>query len=155
MGASEFRNIAVYGAGGNTIGYHILQTLLNKPDHFSVSVVARSSSKTAFPDAVNVIRLPDAPSHNDYVAAFRGQDAVVSALGFPAKLEEPKLIDAAVEAGVKRFVPSEYGINNCLPAARQLNPVFGAKGDVMDYLKEKESQGLTWTCIPTGLWLDW
>lgn len=102
-----------------------------------------------------MIRLPDSPSHEDYVAALRGQDALISAVGYPAKLEEPKILDAAVEAGVKRFIPSEYGLDNSQRVARQLNAVFAAKGDVIDYLKTKESEGLTWTSVPTGLWLDW
>lgn len=152
---SELRKIAIYGAGGDNIGHHILENLLSKPNQFDVSVIARSSSKTTFPAAANIIRLPESPSHSDYVSALKGQDAIVSAVGYPAKLEEPRIIDAAIEAGVKRFIPSEYGINYSLPAARALNPVFGAKGEVLDYLKTKEVEGLTWTVIPTGLWLDW
>jgi saccharopine dehydrogenase-like NADP-dependent oxidoreductase len=155
MSSSELRNIIVYGAGGNNIGFHILKNLLSKSEQFNVSVLARASSKTTYPPTAKVIRLPDSPSHADYVAALEGQDAVVSAVSYPAKLEEPKIIDAAVSAGVKWFVPSEYGIDNSLPATRQLNVVFGAKGNVQDYLKTKESQGLSWTGIATGLWLDW
>lgn len=152
---SELRNIAIYGAGGNNIGHHILKALASQPAHFSVSVIARASSKTTFPANVNVIRLPESPSHSDLVAAFKGQDAVVCAVGYPAKLEEPKLIDAAVAAGVKRFLPSEYGLNNSLPAAKELNEIFASKARVMDYLKTKEPQGLSWTCVATGMWLDW
>ena len=155
MSSSALRNIIIYGAGGNNIGHHVLQNLLSKPDQFTVSVLARAPSKTTFADAVNVIRLPDSPSHEDYVAALKGQDAVVSGVGYPAKLEEPKIIDAAVEAGVRRFLPSEYGLDNSQPVARQLNAVFAAKGNVIDYLRAKESEGLTWTSVPTGLWLDW
>lgn len=39
--------------------------------------------------------------------------------------EQFKFVDAAVEAGVKRYVPSEYGLNNLRPEARALNAVFG------------------------------
>lgn len=68
---------------------------------------------------------------------------------------ERKLIDAAVAAKVNRFLPSEYGVNNTNPVARSLCPVFDAKGAIIEYLKEKEPAGLTWTAVPTGLWLDW
>ena len=155
MSSSALRNIIIYGAGGNNIGHHILRNLSSKPTQFNVAVLARSSSTTTFSNAVNVIRLPDSPSHEDYVAALKGQDAVISAVGYPAKLEEPRIIDAAVDAGVKRFLPSEYGLDNSQVVARQLNAVFAAKGDVIDHLKMKESEGLTWTSVPTGLWLDW
>lgn len=66
-----------------------------------------------------------------------------------------KLIDAAIEAKVKRFLPSEYGLNNTHPAARALCPLFDAKGRIVEILKSKEPTGLTWTAVPTGLWLDW
>jgi hypothetical protein len=153
--SSELRNVAIFGAGGNNVGHHVFKTLLSQPDHFNVYVLARASSKTTFPPNVKVIRLPDNPSEADYVSAFQGLDAIVSAVGWPAKLEEKTLIDAAVAAGVKRFIPSEYGLVNTYPAARQLNPVFSAKAATMEYLQTKENEGLSWTSIPTGLWLDW
>lgn len=84
-----------------------------------------------------------------------GQDVLVSAIGFGAiELEKP-LIEAAIEAKVKRFLPSEYGVNNTNPVARKLSPVFDAKGKIIEYLKTKESSGLSWTAVSTGLWLDW
>ena len=49
-------------------------------------------------------------------AAFQGQDAVISLVGGTALGDQNKLIDAAIAAGVKRFLPSEYGsdtTNNC------------------------------------------
>lgn len=152
--SSALRNIAIFGAGGHNIGHHILLALLANPA-FKVTVIARASSSTAFPPEAHVLRIPDTPSHSDLVTAFKDQDVILSAVGYPAKLTEPQLIDAAIEAGVKRFIPSEYGLNNDLPAARALNPVFEAKGKVIDYLRSKESTGLTWTSVATGMWLDW
>lgn len=29
------------------------------------------------------------------------------------------------------------------------------KGKVQDYLKSKESTGLTWNAIGCGMWIDW
>jgi uncharacterized protein YbjT (DUF2867 family) len=152
---TSLRNIAIFGAGGHKIGHHVLHALVAEPAKLTVSVIARASSTTTFPSSVNVIRIPDSPSHTDLVSAFQNQDAIISAVGYPAKLQEPALIEAAIAAGVKRFVPSEYGLNNDLPAARALNPIFKSKGDVIDLLRSKESSGLTWTSIPTGMWLDW
>lgn len=89
------------------------------------------------------------------VEALTGQDALISAIGFGAiELEKP-LIEAAIEAKVQRFLPSEYGLNNTNPIARKLSPVFDAKGGIIDYLKTKESTGLSWTAVSTGMWLDW
>lgn len=65
------------------------------------------------------------------------------------------MIDAAVEAGVRRFLPSEYGVDNTNPAARELSPVFEKKGATIEYLQSEEGSGLEWTAVPTGMWLDW
>ena len=93
--------------------------------------------------------------HDQLVQALQGQDVLISAIGFGAVSLERNLIDAAIDAKVKRFLPSEYGVNNTDPAARALCPVFDAKGEIIKLLREKESTGLTWTAVPTGLWLDW
>lgn len=41
--------------------------------------------------------------------ALSGQDAVVSMIPIVALAEQQKLVEAALAAGVKLFVPSEYG----------------------------------------------
>jgi hypothetical protein len=89
------------------------------------------------------------------VKALAGRDALISAIGFAAIALQKSLIEAAIDAKVKRFFPSEYGVNNTNPAARKVSPVFESKGATIEYLKSKESVGLSWTAVPTGLWLDW
>jgi len=69
--------------------------------------------------------------------------------------DQKGIIDAAVKAGVKRFFPSEFGINGRSEAVRQLTPFFAVKQEMLDYLVEKENDGLTWTCLITGVLLDW
>ena len=150
----SYRSVALYGAGGDSIGHHILQALLAN-SQFTITIIARSSSTTKFPSSVRVVRIPASPSHSNLVEAFEGQDVLISAVGFPAQLSQHQLIDAAIEAGVKRFVPSDYGMDNMNPEMRKLSPVFESKGAVIDYLRAKEGVGLTWTSVATGLWLDW
>ena len=89
------------------------------------------------------------------VDAFKGQDAVVSAIGAAGLAEEIKLIDAAVKAGVKRFIPSEYAINNRNAKAAALIPFYSLKVQINEHLKAQESKGLTWTGIATGPAFDW
>jgi len=69
--------------------------------------------------------------------------------------DQKGIIDAAVKAGVKRFFPSEFGINGRSEAVRQLTPFFAVKQEMLDYLVEKENDGLTWTCLIIGVLLDW
>ncbi|KAK5046627.1 hypothetical protein LTR84_007388 [Exophiala bonariae] len=150
-----YRRVAVFGAGGTNIGHHVVKALASKPDLFTVEIIARKSSKSTFPTGVTVRYVDDDLPHQQLVEALTGQDALVSAIGYGAiELEKP-LIEAAIEAKVKRFLPSEYGLNNTNPIARKLCPVFNAKGEIIEYLKTKESTGLSWTAVPNGMWLDW
>lgn len=66
-----------------------------------------------------------------------------------------KFIDAAIKANVKRFIAGEYGSKTTEPRVNDAVPLFGAKVEVRDYLKSKESSGLTWTGIINGAFFDW
>ena len=69
--------------------------------------------------------------------------------------EHIKFIDAAIKAGVKRFIAGEYGSKTTEPRVNDAVPMFGAKVEIRDYLKSKESTGLTWTGIINGAFFDW
>ena len=65
------------------------------------------------------------------------------------------MIDAAVKAGVKRFVPSEFGCDTRNEKAMTLLPRhFKGKLETVQYLKEKEKDDLTWTSFVTGPFFD-
>lgn len=80
---------------------------------------------------------------------------MISVVGMGGFAEQKAMIDAAVQARVKRFIPSEFSVNTLSPAVRALVPVFQEKKDVIDYLVEKEKEGLSWTGVATGLLFDW
>lgn len=102
-------NVVLFGAGGSNIGHHLLEALVSDGT-FNVSVLARNSSRSSFHDSVNLIKVSDDFPHGDTVAALKGQDVVVCTSGIGAHDIQYKLIDAAIEAGVIRFIPSEWGI---------------------------------------------
>jgi len=56
---------------------------------------------------------------------------------------------------VKRFVPAEFGSNTANAKAVELVPIFKGKEEVTNYLKSKESEGLSWTAIVNGPFFDW
>jgi NmrA-like family len=72
-------------------------------------------------------------------------------------LEQIKMIDAAAEAGVKRFMPSEFGADR----RKGIHPDFAVlqqgKIQVFDHMikKSQENRDLTWTSLATGPLLDW
>lgn len=139
------------------MGSVLLTSLLSEPQ-FNVSVLARESSKSlnSLPEGVKkVYKIHDGYPLEEIVNAFKGQDAVVNAITSTQVEEQFKFIDAAIEAGIQRYVASEYGLNNARPEARSLNSVFDGKGRVQDYLRSKEPSGLTWHAIGCGMWIDW
>ncbi|KAH7128553.1 NmrA-like family protein [Dendryphion nanum] len=149
--ASEIKNVVLIGANGN-LG-RILLSALVQSKYFQVTVVNRVSSSDISYDGVIVVK--SAFTQSDLAKVFAGQDAIVSAVGAEGFNEQKTFIDAAIEAGVKRFIPSEFSTNTLSDAVLELVPLFNAKKAVLDYLKEKESTGMTWTGLAGGLLLDW
>jgi hypothetical protein len=94
-------------------------------------------------------------SPDSLATIFKGQDAVISVVGGTGFADQKPYIDAAVKAGVKRFFPSEFGINGQSKAVQELTPFFAVKQEVLDYLVEKEKDGLTWTGLIVGVLFDW
>ncbi len=68
--------------------------------------------------------------------------------------DQNKLIDAAIAAGVKRFLPSEFGSNTLDKRGHAIVPAFEAKFGTVTYLQSKEKE-ISWTSIVTGPFLDW
>ena len=95
---------------------------------------------------------------NELLEAFQGQDAVVCATSVTSVLLQFKLIDdAAVKAGIKRFIPAEFGGNKEHANAKNGEPIplQDDKNTVWDHLKARESENFSWTAIATGPFFDW
>ncbi|KAF3032922.1 hypothetical protein E8E12_004032 [Didymella heteroderae] len=161
----EIHNVLLVGATGS-VGAPILTALLGEPT-FRVTILSRETSSAQFPLHVPVIRVSDDYTLSELTTAFKDQDAVVSALSTtPVTRDEGtsglayRLINAALAAGVKRFIPSEFGANNLDPRPRGLVPVYDRKGAMLKYLiaacsSPNNTHGMSWTSISCGSWLDW
>lgn len=150
---SPFKNILIIGATGS-IGSVVLEALV-KESTFVVTALQRSSSKGSLPSNIKVVTIDDSYPSESLVSAFSGQDAIVNCMTSLAVGDQLRFIDAAVAASVRRYIPSEYGLNNNKPEARALNSVFREKGEIQDYLRSRESTGLEWMSIACGMWLKW
>lgn len=120
---------------------------------FNLTVISRKDSSAVFPAGVSVYKSDF--SNEDLQSAFKGQDVVISALGATGFGEQKKLVDAAIGAGVKRFIPSEFSSSSQDAEIIRLLPLFGQKSELIDYLKTKQSSGLSWTGVATSLLFDW
>ena len=117
-------------------------------------MLARPTSKATYPSTVKVTSV-DFNSISSLTPALQGQDAVVSVL--PSGIPEAQfpLIDAAIAAGVHRFIPSEFGGDGD-NAKTQALPFFQSKAKVAEYLHQKAQEGqITYTLFACGAMLDW
>ncbi|KAI1184124.1 NmrA-like family protein [Nemania serpens] len=149
-----FTNIVLVGATG-AIGSIVLEAL-ERDSSFNLTILKRESSKSRLPGHLKVITIADSYPIEDLTAAFRDQDVVVNCMTTFSVGNQFRMVDAAIAAGVKRYVPSEYGLNNMRPDAQALNSVFGNKGRLQAYLRAKADEGqIEWMSISCGIWLKW
>ena len=144
------KNVLIIGGSGN-IGSNVLSAVSATKGQFNISVLVRNSSGATFPDNVAVFRTRDDYPESDTMPAFKGQDAVISTISFAALGQQKSLVDSAVKAGVKRFIPSEFGADPSNERNLQVMPsFFGTKKEVLDHLRSVEGKGLSWTVIANG-----
>ncbi|TPX18602.1 uncharacterized protein E0L32_002459 [Thyridium curvatum] len=149
---SAIKNVAIAGAAGS-LGTVVLKHLIAS-NKFNITILRRVGSSSTYDSSLKVVDVDFAsvPSLTD---ALKGQDAVISTFGTTGFSLQTTLIDAAAAAGVKRFIPSEFGSNLDNPKTRAL-PVFAEKVKTQEALKEKaKTTGLTYTVIYNSAFLDW
>lgn len=145
---SAIKNVVIAGVTG-LLGPTIVESV--KKAGFNVTIFTRtsSSSEVTF-DGVKIAKI-DYGSVDSLVDVLKGQDAVVSALNHLHFDEQKALVEASVKAGIKRFIPSEYGLDVSIPAVRDI-PYLRPKGLIQDVLK---ASGMTYSFLYTGSFLEW
>ncbi|KAF2870755.1 NmrA-like family-domain-containing protein [Massariosphaeria phaeospora] len=111
-----FNTVALFGADGQ-IGERILSALLTSKRHtFKViAFIPPSGQLPGGTDTTNVVTKTfdlGKLTREDLASNLKGVDAVVSALNGEALIAQGTIQDAAADAGVQRFYPSEYGMHN-------------------------------------------
>ncbi|KAK4862855.1 hypothetical protein LT330_002988 [Penicillium expansum] len=145
--------VALVGASGN-LGPTVLSELLDAG--LTVTVLTRQNSNKTFDPRAQVEKV-DYESRKYLKAALAGNEVVVNTLGVGTVPREIylRLVDAAVAAGVQRFLPSEYGSDTTYPNAAKL-PIFADKIAAQEHLKKVSQQsGLGYSILINGPFLDW
>jgi hypothetical protein len=89
-------------------------------------------------------------SQADLAALFAPFDTVISCIGFAAGPgTQRKLARAAIEGGVKRFVPWQFGVNYDVIGRGSAQDLFDEQLDVRDLLRAQ--QGTQWMIVSTGM----
>ncbi|TKA65487.1 hypothetical protein B0A55_10085 [Friedmanniomyces simplex] len=145
------KHVVLVGATG-AVGAPVLKTLQDQ--HFDVTVFTRPTSNHSFPSNVHVSGV-DYEDVAGLTKALEGQDALISTIGFGGAPLQKNLLDAAIAAGVKRFLPSEFGCDTENQHVAAV-PIFRTKLEVMEYMEDKvKGTGTTYTCVYTNAFLDW
>ncbi len=149
------RKVTLIGANGK-LGPAVLHALISARA-FTVTVLSRSSSRSTYPDSVHVTYVSDDPPIEELVNALRGQDAIV--VTFPGSNSDlqVRLADAAAQAGVRRFIPADFGsCDSSSLRALDLMPLYRAKHNVRQHLQQLDSSSsLSWTSLVCGHFFDY
>ncbi|KAH7009644.1 hypothetical protein EDB80DRAFT_838451 [Ilyonectria destructans] len=147
----KIKTVGVLGGTGG-LGTYITKNLASS-GLFDVTVFSRASDPS-LPAGVKSapINYDDVESLTD---SFRGQDAIVAVIpGHLAELQF-KPIEAAIKAGVHRFIPSEYGVDIRNPLVRKM-PFMKTKQEIEQRLVDAAKEGkLTYTSIYGGGFVEW
>lgn len=95
-------------------------------------------------------------SKDSLIAEFSGHDAVVSTLGGSASHLQSRAIEAALHSSVRRFIPSEFGIDTADLALMKLVYPLQKKIETQNHLKKlaADHPGFSYTLLSTGPWFD-
>lgn len=134
------------------LGSAILPQLLEKG--FEVTLFTRSkSSVNDVPSGVHVAEV-DYSSLSSLTEAMKGKDVVICTITSSAIPEQKVIIDAAIQAGVKRFIPADFGALSTDPGAKDL-PIHVSVTQIRQYLSEKAEDGqIDYTVFSNGLFLE-
>lgn len=136
------------------LGSMILEALLLAQDRYHVTVLVREQPQQTSTQHVD-FRVVDYDSDLILTDALQNQDVLVSAIGKGALAFQPLLVRAAVRAGVKRIIPSEFGADLRNLRTRAM-PVYRLKVAVeIELEKLAASTDVTYTFIYTNCLLDW
>ena len=158
---TSITKVLLVGANG-TLGSVILKALL-QAESFEISLLLRSTDQLppAATSARNILISPEL-SPNELVDACTGQDAVIAAFQIHDVSHHLRLVEAAYLAGVRRYIPADFG--SCESSnleAQKYFPMYGKKiliRETFEGLAEKavsEGKPFTWTSIVNGHFFDY
>ncbi|KAF8485198.1 NAD-P-binding protein [Russula ochroleuca] len=145
---SGYTNFAVVGAG--TLGNYIIQQLLKDKAVGTVKevvVLTRQGSKTTVQGNAKVIHV-DYSNDESIKQALTGVHVVISTISGAALDVQGKIAAAAKEAGVKLFVPSDFGGIT----EGETEGIFGEKSNIQGQLK---ALGIPYAIFYTGPFADY
>ncbi|KAI4760324.1 NAD(P)-binding protein [Aureobasidium sp. EXF-3400] len=149
---STIKNVAILGASGN-FGTPITSALLAA--NFNLTIITRTTSTTSHPPSIPTLRIDYTLS--SLTTAFANQDAVICVVGPGGISLQKTFIDAAVAAGVSRFIIDDFGWGLTTKGFAEFSAIHAQRREGWDHARSEaeEVEGFTWTGLSTGNPIDW
>ncbi|KAI9506279.1 hypothetical protein GGI25_002277 [Coemansia spiralis] len=150
-----YKNIALVGGSGN-LAAHIIEAFKQAGSEFNVTILTRHESIDKARKAIEGysqfdIKGVDYTDKHSIVQALVGQEVAISLLAYAAFAYQPTIIEAAIEADVKWFIPSEFGVDVERHPNKTL-PMFAQKLRARELLESQSK--LAYTYILVGEFAD-
>jgi putative NADH-flavin reductase len=143
-------NLHFHKASGS-LGPHVVKAFLDA--NFQVTVLTQSKMPGVYDASVSIVEV-DFASVESLTAALKDIGGLVSTVATTGMENQTILIDAAVAAGVKRFISSEYGSVTTNPKVATL-PIYAPMFKIKQYLHEKAmTREMTWTVLACSSFLE-
>ncbi|KAF4982114.1 hypothetical protein FZEAL_2220 [Fusarium zealandicum] len=143
--------------GGNgTLGTVLLDSLVSS-NSFDVTVAKRASSSSK-PAHADIATIPDDMSVDGLVPVLKDYDVVIASFPLKDVTQHTRLAEAASKAGVKRFVPADFGSCDAQSdEAKKLLRLYRDKDRVRERCVELAGQnsGFSWTALVCGHFFDY
>ncbi|RSM10805.1 hypothetical protein CEP52_003352 [Fusarium oligoseptatum] len=153
----SLNKVLLVGANGN-LGTVLLEGLVaSKSFDISVAKRASSTSTPAYASSTTAVTIPDDMSVEGLVPALKGQDVVIASFPLKDVSQHLRLAEASAKAGVKRFIPADFG--SCDAQSEEAKKLLKLYRD-KDLVREKcvelaaENPGFSWTSLVCGHFFD-
>ncbi|KAJ2069364.1 hypothetical protein GGI08_000383 [Coemansia sp. S2] len=154
-----FRRVALIGGSGPMPACFI-QAFKQAGDEFEVTILTRKESLKVTEKAVTGypqfhVAPVDYSDEGELFKILSRQQVVISLLTPAGMQTQETIIRVARAAGVKWFLPSEFGLDLSVPANSEI-PLFAGKIAARNALEEQatRSEGMAYTYVVTGAFAD-
>lgn len=156
---APIKKVCLVGANGN-VGTLILDALVHAKT-FDVSIIRRANSTSvpAHAEAITQIPVSSSMPLDELTTALAGQDAVIAAFPLGDVSAHLRLVEAAYRAGVRRFIPADFGSCDAAdPVAQKYLKLYTDKEMVRQKcvtLAAGSGGKFEWTTIVCGHFFDY
>ena len=150
---NHVENIAIVGVGGRS-GSCIADALMKGKRH-RITAITRPDSTNRMPPGLHDIKKVDYNNHTSLVKVLKGQDVLILTMNVMApKGSQTKLIDAAIEAGVKWIMPNEWGVDLSKVEMSQDTMMHDRTMSVREYIEKFGADKTRWIGLCCGFWYE-